>query len=149
MWRQQWKPDGRPCIDWVKESLKEGQIELTSWCGCHYHVWRHSVPLGPRLRDVWTGEGPPWSGFVWRSQMRKLIGGIISNCVFILRYVCLYSVCLVSLIVFTKSAVLNWMRNWAQWHISTPWLWSTVARIALAGFLKMCLKCYPSVMLQQ
>lgn len=44
---------------------------------------------------------------------------------------------------------LNWVRNWAQWHISAPWLCSTGARTALAGFLKMCLKCYPSVMLQQ
>lgn len=105
MWRQQWKPDRRPCIDWVKESLKQDQIELTSWCGCHYHVWRHSVPLGLRLRDMWRGKG--LLGLFENHRCGNLIGSIISKCVFILQYVCLYDVChsrllLVSVIIFTK-----------------------------------------------
>lgn len=83
MWRQQWKPDGRPCIDWVKVNLKQDQIELTSWCGCHYHVWRHSVPLDLRLRDMWRGEDS--LGLFEDHWYGNFMGGIISKCIFTLQ----------------------------------------------------------------
>lgn len=105
------------------------------------------TPLGLRPHDMWKGQGLPCSGRLALSEDHRcgnLAGAIISKCIFILRCrtkpameICLDSVCQSVLLLSVKcNSQFSWnrVRNWAQWHISTPRLCSPVARTALEGF---------------
>lgn len=151
-WLSQRRPIRGP--NWVDMLMWESLSCVI--CVCRHTTWAkgHVTCLGR-----WWG-GSSCSGrtaLVWGSWMRKQTSAIISNSIFIpecpirstievfLSHVCHFHLHLVSP-KCCSPFIWNWVRNW---HISTPWLCSTVERTALEGFPKMCLKRYPSVMLQQ